>query len=401
MRMQFRFNILTVLTCLIFNTSFADNNVNELTVIAGGDVEWSGQLKPTDYYFGVEDKKSRATNSGARRLPLIANQANIKHLATKYKRYIDKEKDTCHFESANNYIKLADTDKNPFIKLTSTLSSADITFVNLETPLSGTARNSGKFRTPTSFAHKIAGSGIDIVSTANNHAFDAEGEGIIDTIQALNSAGIKYVGTGKNIAEATRPYIFQKKGLKVAFLAYTYGVNPTSLDMGFATPNRSGAAPLDVFLIKEDIKKLKKQVDFIILSLHWGNENVFTIHPDYRDIAHEFVDVGANIIIGHHPHVPKGVESYNGALIAYSLGNFIFSHNHDYWGDNILLKMSLSKNKPIKAELIGVAGKATDLYQPFVLTGERAMTLLEEVKQRSLKLDTNVVIKGGIGVVQI
>src|SRR5262249_53987488 len=118
------------------------------------------------------------------------------------------------------------------------------------------------------FANTLHWAGFDVLSVANNRVHDAETAGLLDTIDALSRAGVSPIGGGRNLEDARRPLIIQRKGLKLAFLAYTYG---TSLGIdGFAQRNQSGVMPLDPFLIKEDIKRVRSQVDFVVLSLHWG-----------------------------------------------------------------------------------------------------------------------------------
>ena len=210
------------------------------------------------------------------------------------------------------------------------------------------------------------------VSTANNHAFDVEGKGIADTLNALQEEGIAAVGTGSNLFEASAATIREIKGQKLAFLAFTYGVNPTITPLGFATKDRSGAAPMDPYLIKTQIAKIREQVDFVIVSLHWGLENKTEIHPKARKFAQDIIDSGADIILGHHPHVPRGVEVYNRGLIVYSMGNLIFGHNHKKWPDNFLIRFAFRNRRQFSAQIIPIAGTGIEITQPFVLNGKRA-----------------------------
>ncbi len=237
-----------------------------------------------------------------------------------------------------------------------------------------------------------------MVATANNHALDAEGEGLRDTREALWRAGIGAVGTGRDLADARRPFVVERDGIRVAFLGYAQFVNAGR--SAFAQPDRSGVVPLDPFVIEEDVHRVRDRVDFVVLSFHWGIENAKETHPDARAFARRMIDAGADVILGHHPHVPRGVELYRGKPIVYSLGNLIFGHNHTYWGDNYLARLILTPEGIERVEVLPVAGSGNELSQPFLLTGERARTVLEEVRELSEALDTRMVIEGEVGVVR-
>jgi len=157
--------------------------------------------------------------------------------------------------------------------------------------------------------------------------------------------------------------------------------------------------PLDPYLIEEDIKNVRGRVDFVVLSFHWGIENKQYTHPEARRIAHAAIDAGADVIIGHHPHVPQGIEVYKDKVILYSLGNFIFGHNHDYWMDNILARITLSKEKIEKIEIIPISGIGRNLTQPNVLTGNTANLLLSNIKKHSEALNTKLIINGDVGII--
>ncbi len=377
-----------------------------VTIIAGGDVEWSGRVRDPEYYVGVKDTKSLMRADGWRRLSFVANDESKAFIEREYDRVL--ETDTSHHNAAKQYDlndltfdNARDRNSYPFAHVTDILRSADITFLNLETPLSDNGRLSGAFRTSPSFAKALASAGVDIVSTANNHAFDAEGEGIEDTIKALAEAGVKRIGTGQNLAEATEPKIIAADGVRVAFLAYTYGVNPTITSLGFATHERSGAAPLDPFLIRKNIESVRDNADIVVLSLHWGLENKTEVHPAARAFAHNLIDAGADIILGHHPHVPRGVEVYGDGLIVYSMGNFIFGHNHDYWGDNFLVNIQATKKGLQSAHITPIAGAGPDMMQPFALKGKRAHSLLKAIERRSQELGTEMTIADNQGNIKL
>ena len=237
-----------------------------------------------------------------------------------------------------------------FKDVSRTLNRADIGFCQLEINISerGTrlpqARHTTRANPKT--ARAIRDAGIRAVSFAGNHCMDWGQEAFFDTIEALKGEGISVIGVGKNIEEARKPAILESKGSRVAFLAYN-----TILPMGYwAEANRPGCAPMrawtlyeqiehdqpgtpcrihtfphreDLEAMGEDIKRAKKQADVLILSMHWGIHFIPGVLATYqRDMAHVAVDSGADLILGHHAHILKGIEVYKGRVIFYSLCNF-------------------------------------------------------------------------------
>ncbi|VAW10375.1 Capsule biosynthesis protein capA [hydrothermal vent metagenome] len=390
---------------IILTTFFTIHSISaqEVTLIAGGDVEWSRMINKPKYYYDSDKASEKMRKDGWRRLSFIASDESKSHMINTYGVDPDSPKKH-HIKSIPLNLEFSTVEEeyaHPFLKIAPILKKADIAFINLETPLSDTARQIGAFKTSTAFAKAIKDAGVDVVSTANNHSLDAEGVGLIETKEVLLANKIEVIGTGFNLEDARKPVIIEKDNIKIAFLAYTYGVNPTRTDIGFAFHNRSGAMPLDPFLIKEDIKRVRQQVDYIVLSFHWGLENKQEIHPASIEFAHDMIDSGADVILGHHPHVPRGIEIYNGKPIVYSMGNLIFGHTHTNWKDNFLARITFSKKKICKLEIVPVAGKMQDIGQPFVLDGDRAKEFLEEIKTQSEPLNTTLTIKKNIGTVRI
>jgi hypothetical protein len=203
------------------------------------------------------------------------------------------------------------------------LEKADLAFGNLEGPLcdSGkTAKVAKKgrayvFRTPTSFADNLARAGFDVMSLANNHANDFGPGGSLSTRKSLEASGIQYTGKEGGVAE------FDIKGI-------TFGV----IALAVGSPPRSIIYPAQAL---EEIARLAEKYDILIVSIHGGGEGKAALHikdaperylnePRGRLIkfSHDAIDMGADLIIGHGPHVPRALEVYRERLIAYSLGNF-------------------------------------------------------------------------------
>lgn len=219
----------------------------------------------------------------------------------------------------------------PFSKTRHILSSADITFANLEGVLTGSKiTGSSKafiFCSPPSFGEGLQKGGIDIVSLANNHANDGGTKGLIETIETLEKLGIKYVGAGRNHLGARSLRIIEVKGKKIGFLAYTDLAN-SGLLAASATSSRPGVASAQTKAVFEEIKTAKRKVDLLVVSFHWGVEyQIGEPNARQKSLAYRCIDEGADMIVGHHPHVLQKVEVYKGKTIAYSLGNFVFD-NH-------------------------------------------------------------------------
>lgn len=239
------------------------------------------------------------------------------------------------------------------------LREADLSFVNLEVPLTNRGVSADKlvtFRADPSVAADLRGIGTDVVTFANNHAFDFGLEGLQQTLETLDSAGIPRVGAGMDLDEALRPAVLTASGLKVAFLGMA-----TTLPAGSsARVGRAGIAPIRVFtnyvidsealdetpgtapyvqtqMMEEDVatvcdavRAAREQADVVVVGIHWGVPHGFVapfqdpLATYQRPLAHALIDAGASAVVGNHAHILHGVEWYRGAPILYCLGNFLF-----------------------------------------------------------------------------
>lgn len=401
---------LAIPTLLIaaLTATLAPAHGQEVTLVAGGDIEWSRFVRVPELTTDAVRGSGRGGGDGGNRradgwmpVPYLITPASKAHLEKALGTSLDNP--NAHHVTSIQYGLTFRTPQEmaqyPFRHIRQLLSDADIAFANLETPLSDHARHTGAFRTPTAFAEGLAWAGIDVVSTANNHALDAEGEGLLHTREALWRAGLGAVGTGRDLEDARKPHLVERDGIRVAFLGYSMFVNGG--DGGFATPTRSGVVPLDPFIIKEDVRRVRDRADYVAVSFHWSIENSQDVHPADQAFARDIIDAGADLVLGHHPHVPRGLEVYKGKAIFYSFGNLIFGHGHTYWMDNYLARVTLTPNGIAKIEVLPVGGKGNALSQPSPLRGREAQALLEDIKARSAKLGTTVEIAGDIGVVTL
>lgn len=250
-------------------------------------------------------------------------------------------------------------DSNPetlFAHTASFTKEADIAFCQLETTFSERRSLDMQRVVPGLCAHPknvaaMTYAGFNVVSFASNLALSCGEDAFNDTLDVLKRHNMEVIGVGKNIAEARKPAIIERKGTRIAILAYR-----SVLPRGFqAEANKSGAAPLrastfyeqvdwqagtppriitipnagDVQAMREDIAKVRPNVDIVIVSVHWGVHYMPSIIAMYqKEAAHAAIDAGADLVLGHHAHILKGVEVYKGKVIFYSIGNFGIQEGH-------------------------------------------------------------------------
>lgn len=225
-----------------------------------------------------------------------------------------------------------------FADVSSDLSISDLTFANLETPIApkwGAPQKPFIFNAPVDILRALKDTGVDIVSIANNHIYDQGKIGLEETMKHLETVGLKYVGAGRNKEQAQKAKIIEREGIRISFLAYSEFFNSNS------SPDNENQAQANV-LRPEDvihaIKKAREFSDFVVVSAHWGVEYQPTPTNRARTMAKQFFDAGADVILGHHPHVLQPIEPFMSSdgrpcFVAYSLGNFISNQSRNYMPD--------------------------------------------------------------------
>lgn len=206
--------------------------------------------------------------------------------------------------------------QHPFLKTADLLKNADLTFGNLESPITlgrSIQTNEMVFRADPEVTEGLNYAGFDVLSLANNHTLNFGEKGLTDTFRYLKEAGIDFVGAGETVSDANLPLIKEVRGMKFAFLAYSYVGSASSL-VAFMDPEK----------MEKAVKEAREKSDFVIVSMHAGTEYQFVPDKNQRDFAQKAVDAGAILVIGHHPHVVQLIEEYNNGYILYSLGNFVF-----------------------------------------------------------------------------
>ena len=231
--------------------------------------------------------------------------------------------------------------------------TADICIGNLETTFAGEDVGYSSyptFNTPDELAYELKDIGVDVLSTAGNHALDKGFDGLSRTIDVLNDADISHLGTYKSKEEQDKTLIKYVKGLKIAFVNYTYGTNgiPVPSDKQFCVNL------IDENLMKEQIDRAKQEEpDIIIACMHWGTEYKTTQSSTQEDLADFLFKNGVDIILGTHPHVLEPMEKRTVTLedgttkdgfVIYSLGNFIADQNAEYTRDSIILNLDITKH---------------------------------------------------------
>jgi len=226
----------------------------------------------------------------------------------------------------------------PYSAVGEALSSADLAFGNLECPITAHGvRTPGKswesiqegrnfiFKAPPEYSgHILRDAGYDIVSLANNHIMDYCADGLLDTLTALEAEGVAWIGAGHNKDEAFASCILRRNGLRIGFLARSVIV-PAASKAGDDTPGLAWQGGRYSDELSAAIQDLGRRADIVIVSFHWGIEGQRRHAAYQQEIARRCIDDGALLVIGHHPHCLQGIERYNGGVIAYSLGNFLFT----------------------------------------------------------------------------
>lgn len=221
--------------------------------------------------------------------------------------------------------------------------NADLTIANLETPLSSRGKAvPGKtftFRSNPKSLTALTSAGIDLVALGNNHARDYGSAALADTFANLNRAGIGFAGAGPNRAAAFSPTYAQANGATVAFLSFSQ-IGPSNF---LATSNSYGTAyTVNLTAVRRAVADAAKHADYVVVSFHWGVEKSTKPTSKQIQFGRAAIDAGADAVLSHHPHVIQGVEYYRNGLIAYSLGNFVFSPGSAAGRDTYVLGFELT-----------------------------------------------------------
>lgn len=262
----------------------------------------------------------------------------------------------------------------PYLKTVDVLQDANITFINLETPLIADCPITVEGMIFCGDAQNVDGlvfAGVDIANLANNHAGNHGLTGINSTRDLLQKNGIQVVGTGG-------PIYKEVHNIRFAFLGYN--------DIGY---KQDPLAWTDEDKIASDIKQAKENSDIIVVTYHWGVE--YRDQPDSRQkqLAHFTIDAGADLVIGNHPHWIQPVEMYKGKLITYAHGNFVFDQQ---WSlktkQGVVGKYTFYNKQLTDVEFLPVL--IQDYGQPSFLEGGRKQEIVDDMKKRSELLQSSM-----------
>ncbi|SET38113.1 poly-gamma-glutamate synthesis protein (capsule biosynthesis protein) [Salinibacillus kushneri] len=259
-----------------------------------------------------------------------------------------------------------------FHSIKNSMKKPDIMFANQETMIGGQELGLSsypQFNSPYSVGDALKDAGVDVVSMANNHTLDAGEQGILNATSHFNQLNISYVGANRSQEDQQRDRILHAKGISVGFLAYTYGTN------GLQRPADKPylVQYIDDDTLIDDIKELKTKVDFVVVSLHFGQQYQRLANDVQKIVVDKASEAGADVILGHHPHVLQPAEwitKENGerTFVIYSLGNFLSGQSELYQRIggilHIKLEKSIDQNNETQYGLSGAKIMPTYMYRP-------------------------------------
>lgn len=269
----------------------------------------------------------------------------------------------------------------PFANVKDSLSRFDVVFVNLESQLSDQngrtehPHNNLIFTGPPAGGFSLKRGGVTIVSTANNHALDFGVKALKETNRFLDQAGVLHIGTSEDSTGLYTPVVVERKGIRVAFFACTDVMNFEQSSW------KKNVAEADTGKLLPAIRGIRDSVDAVVVSYHGGEE--YADHPTRRtrEFARQVIDGGADVFLGHHPHVPYGLELYGGKYIVHSLGNFVFRQPDRYWtqrsyGFSFVIEKDAKETRIVSVRCIPVRVG----FQPAFATGQHEIdTIMERI----------------------
>jgi len=271
-----------------------------------------------------------------------------------------------------------------FSRIKAHLKASDIVCGNLEgiiSPKNKTEKGikSAIFWGDPECAEAMKDAGFNCVFLANNHTAQHGIDALKRTCTLLDKHKIKWTGFNSSKPETPIPAIFNVRGIRVGFLSYCdtqqYHLDTIILPL------------IDIDNIKHDVSKLKKECDIVVISLHWGDEFIEYPSPKQVQIAHEIIDAGVHLILGHHSHTMQGIERYKHGLIAYSLGTFI----KDLWRkelrESVILSCELTKEGVKQIDIVPVI--INESYQPELHAGQDCHKFLKRLDALSEKIYSN------------
>lgn len=255
------------------------------------------------------------------------------------------------------------------------IQSADYFVVNEEFPFSSRGTQAADkqytFRLAPEKVSMFQEMGIDAVTLANNHALDYGTDALLDTCEVLDGAGILHTGAGKDLNAAKQPVVFEKNGQRVALIGATRVIPEAGWAAATAIPGMLSSYEVSVEPLLAQIAECHAQGEKVVVLIHWGIERDEMPQEYQRALAKRYIDAGADLVIGSHPHVLQGIEYYKGKPIFYSLGNFVFGSSipktmlvqAGFSGDSLDLKLIPGTSSGGYTRTLTDAGAKTQFYQ--------------------------------------
>jgi len=282
----------------------------------------------------------------------------------------------------------------PFKNIKAIISSKDIAFYNNECPFAeiseGFAINKRfSFRAEPLSIDGIKYAGFNIASVANNHTIDYGKSAFLKTIKYLNKQSIYTVGGAENQQKAFEPLLIEKNGVTFAFFAdLEFLLEGTTFNQNEAYPT---FAQIDRLCAQ--IEKYNSIVDFVIVSFHWGKENVEIPTSKQTEYAHKVIDAGADLVIGQHPHVLQSIEIYRNKIILYSLGNFVFDNSQELEKQSAIFQCEFKDGNILNPDLIPIY---IENNRPQIANKNKANEIFEHLKKVSVDFNTSLTFMNNI-----
>lgn len=263
-------------------------------------------------------------------------------------------------------------------RLQNEMKNADFTMVNEEFPFSARGIKAQDkqftFRVDPSYVKILQEMGIDAVTLANNHALDYGTEALTDTFQTLEDAGIAYVGAGDSKERASQAHVAEIGGKKIGFLAASRVIPEVGWNIENSQPGM--LCTYDSTLLCQAIRDVKKSCDYVVVYVHWGIERENMPQDYQRNLGQAYIEAGADLVIGSHPHVLQGIEYYQGKPIVYSLGNYIFNQEIP---STVLLKATVTPENTTKLQLIPAYASGAKTQEMEPVKGAELYRFMEEI----------------------
>ncbi len=231
----------------------------------------------------------------------------------------------------------------PFGRVSEFIRMHDLSFANLEGPMSSRGKPVAKeinFRADSAYVEVLKAPGLDVLSLANNHMLDYGRDALLDTRRILTNNGFWVVGAGQDSTEAAEPLVVERNGLRIGFLAF---VTVPQVGIRYRGEQPCPAFP-DTTVLGGVLENIRARSDVVVVTFHWGIEYVSRPNGGQTALARFCIDHGADLVLGHHPHVLQSIEKYSGKYIIYSLGNFVFDQHKPVQRESMIFCCSFTRN---------------------------------------------------------